>query len=589
MDEPIYNDIRVYQIDLNFYEFRDFKGNLSKIIPHIIDYHKENFKSGFEVDYSFEQFSKDGCNYSLYTFSEKEKDSVWKDFFPKQLIKDNDFTVKSTSFVLFVEIEEKLFCIIGGKGISVVKRFLNSSFGIDLYEKLADPVNDIVYSQNSRGVSGNLSSEQITYRKEQKLQDALTLGRVPQKINLLLRKEIKDTIFDFISFEEDENVYLEIGTSFCLKKKLNFQQLHDLISNVNIILKSNIIKPLSRFEKVTDGGYIEDSLKPFLLARIRDDMVRLSTPNSNLNMLLDTDFVHPKKLNLFYECDEYKVFFKGEHNPFYVTRDKLTLYKSILEIVYTVVDKEDDFDFRKTILGVRIRGFKDGKKVTDAMFIHHISCEIVFSGKHFFLLDDAWYTVKGDFIKNINDQCFQLIKRNIVQNNPLDIKWNRNEFTEGDYNLMYINRPNYYILDKIIAQNIELCDIIYETDDTIFLIHVKEGFDSKIRDLTNQISISAKRLWNDLKSDKLYLKSIFERYSASQNNKQNISWEKFSNIFSQKEIVYVMAFTSSVKDKTLLESFDVHKSNIAKLSVIQSFRDQSENYQLKIIEILIER
>ena len=217
MTEPIYNDIKIYQINLEFFEFKELQNDFTGIINHIIQNHKTNFKTEYELTSAEEKFVIGKCNYTLYTFNEKEKESIWKDFFPKQLVKDRDFTIKSTSFVLFAQIEQRLFCVIGGKGISVIKRFINSSFGLDFYEKIADPVNDIVHSQFSRGVSGNLSSEQKTYKSDQKLQDIFEIGLIPKKIYLQLRKELKDTFFDFIDFDETENIYLEIGSSFCLR------------------------------------------------------------------------------------------------------------------------------------------------------------------------------------------------------------------------------------------------------------------------------------------------------------------------------------------------------------------------------------
>lgn len=586
MINSFYNDIKVYQINLDFFEFKDFKADLTEIVNHIISYHKVNFKTEFELSHSEDEFQSEECNYRLYTFNEKEKESIWKEFFPKELVKDRDFLIKSTSFVLFIKIDKRIFCIIGGKGISVIKRFINNSFGLDFYEKVAEPVNDIVFSQVSRGVSGNLTSEQKTYRNEQKLQDILAIGRVPKKINLQLRKDLKDTLFDFIDFDDTENIYLEIGSSFCLKWKINFPQLHQLIVKLNEVLNITGSKSLSRFERIIDDEFINSNLQPALLEQLRDDMVRLSTPNANYGMLLDNDFVHPTKLNLFYECDEYKAFFKNGQNCFLETRDRTTLYSSILKHIYTkIVDPTDNFEFRKIISGVRIRGFIGETKKTEAMFIHHLTCELTTLSQPYFLIDTIWYKVKGDFINSINEQCSQLIKRNLLTPNPLDIPWDIQELTEGDYNLLYIERPEYIILDKMLGENIELCDILFETEDTLYVIHVKDGFDAKIRDLTNQISISASRLWNDLKSDKTFLKLVYKSYSESTNNVRNLSWTDFFQKFTTKEIIYVLAFSSNLKDKTVANNIESHKSNIAKFSVIQSFREQTSNYQIKVAEI----
>lgn len=588
MINPVYNDIKVYQINLDFYELDSFKLEYNKVILHIINYHKENFQTEYDLTHSIEYFTKDDNHYTLYTFNELEKESIWKDFFPKELVKDKDFLVKSTSFSLFIQVGTRLFCVIGGKGISVITRFLNQTFGLDFYEKIAEPENDVVHSHVSRSVSGNLTSEQRTFRNEQKLQDVLSIGRIPKKIYLMLRQELKDTLFDFINFDKSENIYLEISIAFCLKWKITFNQLHEMVIKINEVLDSSGTKSLSRFEKVIDENLINNNLLPALLNYLRDDMVSLSTPTIGISFkkLLDYDFVHPNKLTVFYECDEYKAYFKNAKEPFFETRDRTTIYSSVLKHIYSLVEPNEINKFNSIILGTRIRGFTGLNKKSEAMFINHLTCELDLLSTPYFLIDNHWYKVKGDFIESINEQCHQMIKRNLLLPNPLYKPWNNKLLSEGEYNLLYKNENNYLVLDKILGQNIELCDVLYETNESIYLIHVKDGFDAKIRDLTSQISISANRLWNDLKSDQVFLKEIFSNFVSSGNNTTNISWDDFLKKFKTKEIIYVLAFSTNLIGKTVLKDINSHKSNIAKFSIIQNFREvQVNNYQLKVIEI----
>lgn len=584
MINRIHHDIKLYQINLDFYELVGIKLNYNKVIDHLIDYHKKNFRSEYEVDYSVETFSQPPCHYTLYSFNERENESIWKDFFPEELIGKKDFTIKSTSFALFIHASSRIFAIIGGKGISVIKRFINHTFGLDFYEKLAEPENDIVFSHVSRGVAGNLTSEQRTFRNEQKLQDTLSIGRVPKKYFLLLRKDLKDTIFDFVDFGDTENIYIEIGSAFCLRWRITFQQLQNLIIKVNEVLDFPGGKSLSRFEKIQDESFVNEALLPALLEQVRNDMVRLSTPDSNLNLLLDYDFVHPSKLNSFYECDVYMAFAKGAQTPFFTTRDRTILYSSILQHVYTMVDQQNAFEFGKLILGVRVKGYVGDQKKTEAMFINHLTCELTSMSRPYFLIDNQWYLVKGDFIKTINEQCLQLIRRNVVSPSPLDIIWN-DGLSEGQYNLSYLSRINYFVFDKMVGQNIELCDLAYETEDTLFLIHVKEGFDAKIRDLTNQTQISANRLWNDLRADKTFLREVFSSYDTGSNNVHGLTWNQFESKFT-KEVVFVLAFTTNLKNRSVLTHMEEHRSNIAKFSIIQCFNEiQTNSYQLRVVEI----
>ncbi|MCG8475441.1 MAG: TIGR04141 family sporadically distributed protein [Cytophagales bacterium] len=585
MIDQTYNDIKIYQIDLNFYEFKGFNSDYSRVIDHIISYHKKNFKSDYELTYFENTLEIDPCNYRLYTFNEQEKESIWKEFLPSELIGENDFTLKSTSFSLFIQVANRLFAVIGGIGISVIKRFSNVSFGLDFYEKIAEPAIDIVHTETSRGVSGNLTSEQRTFRNEQRLQDVLSIGRVPNKFYLQLRQELKDSVFEFIDFDGAENIYLEIGAAFCIKWKISFNQLHELIIRINDALNMENSASLSRFERINDPDFTQGSLLPALLTHLRDDIVKLLSPNTNYNQLLDYDFIHPSKWQQFYECDSYKAYLKGARKPFFETHDRTQLYHEVLKHVYSLVEPTDESNFRRILLGVRIKGFVGETRKTEAMFINHLTCEIPIGLTPHFFIDNRWYKVKGSFIDNINEQCLQILKRNILTPNPLDLPWNHNSENEGDYNLKYTDRENYWVLDKMLGQNIELCDIAVLRNNNLYLIHVKDGFDAKIRDLTNQVSISAQRLWNDLKSDMSFLNEVYDTYSQGESNVSGISRENFYRLFTENTITYVMAFTTNQRDKTILGNLDEHKSNIAKFSVIQSFQERIDNYPIQIVEI----
>ncbi|NBB27824.1 DUF6119 family protein [Cellulophaga sp. BC115SP] len=579
-----YTDLKVYQIDKNFYELSEFNEN-EKIINFIINYHKTNFKSIHRVESSTEEYTLNGIKYNLYSFTEGEKSSVWTNYFPKSLSKENDFVTKSTSFVLFCIVEENIFCVIGGKGISVIKRYLNPTFGLDIYERIANPMTDTVQEMESRGISGKLTSEQVIYRTEQRLQDILSIGRLLKRVSITLSQEILDSIFDFLDFDDLENKSVEIGSAFSLKTKLTFQQLHILLEKLNEISKFENRTSISRFERIRDEPFINQTLIPTLLGKLRDEAVNLSNPQGRYSLPFDIDFLHPNKLNKFYECETYKLFFKGKQNGFYETSNRFNLFKEGLKGIYEQVSPSDPFSFNSILLGVRVKGYKNGELLTDAPFISHLTCELTLMKTSYFKIDNLWYIVKGDFINSISSTCIELISRDLVSPNPLELEWNRTTQNEGDYNLSYENLKNYFVFDKVIFQNIELCDILYVSNNTLYVIHVKEGFDAKIRDLTNQISISSRRLWNDLKSDKSYLKGIYDRYNDMKRNHKNISWIDFEMLFTTKEIRYVLAFTSSFKGKSFFENYEIHKSNIAKFSIINIISEQSESYPVNFAEI----
>jgi hypothetical protein len=147
--------------------------------------------------------------------------------------------------VLFCSTNSNLYCFIGGNAITVVKRYLNQIFGIDLYERISAPDLDIVSTITSRGISGNLNSQTVTFRREQKLIDALSLTRLPTKATILLREELIADVFPFLDVEDEDKVFIDIGSSFFIKSKLDFNQCRQLIETADDILTN---KPVHIFK-----------------------------------------------------------------------------------------------------------------------------------------------------------------------------------------------------------------------------------------------------------------------------------------------------------------------------------------------------
>mgnify|MGYP001126640152 CR=1 FL=1 len=93
-------------------------------------------------------------------------------------------------------------------------------------------------------------------------------------------------------------------------------------------------------------------------------------------------------------------------------------------------------------------------------------------------------------------------------------KWEEDK-DEDYYNKLHSSLPNHYVLDKVIKDNIELCDLLVIENDRAFFIHVKNGFNATMRDLYIQVILSAKRLSNDLKNniESSYLKETLKKYN----------------------------------------------------------------------------
>src|SRR5690606_6243011 len=95
----------------------------------------------------------------------------------------------------------------------------------------------------------------------------------------------------------------------------------------------------------------------------------------------------------------------------------------------------------------------------------------------------------------------------------------------------------------------------------------------------NQINISARRLKDVLgSSDKSLLEKIFEKLNEKGLSTNSLTIAEFIKLFD-KRIVFVLAFTSHLKDDLLVENnIDRFTSNIAKFSLVQCSSDLRADY-----------
>ncbi|WKL47908.1 hypothetical protein Q1W71_23535 [Flavobacterium pectinovorum] len=93
-------EIKIFQIDKAFYEFRNFTTTV-EIIQHIVDKHRNKIgdiaSDGIPVPIK----SIDSVTYYTYIYNEDEKESHWASFLPTGITANETFTVQQLSLALF--------------------------------------------------------------------------------------------------------------------------------------------------------------------------------------------------------------------------------------------------------------------------------------------------------------------------------------------------------------------------------------------------------------------------------------------------------------------------------------------------------
>jgi len=521
--------------------------------------------------------------YYLYVFEHKERASDWENFLPQELTQQFNFSQKLLSLVLFIKTEQNLLAVVGGNAFRIVLPYLDESYGLNTYSRIMERDRDELMSIRSRGITGNRIGMKEQFRKEFRIIDFIKFGKVPIEIMVKLSFNTGNDHFSFLKEKNNERINIEVGKGFKVKKAIEFHQLHKLITELDFIQKLPPSDYLSSYEEVTDQGFIYDQLDPLLIQTIFDDIPFVEKKVSESYRNFEFDFCDPNNIEEFYLADKYLLKEKteeGGHKLFATLQDKNEIYDRVMKHAIATVGGSDKFSLRVFLQGVRIACYRNGIKTAGAAFLYHFNAEFNISGTPYFLVDKKWYRLRETFIEELNTDTVHIFNANRLPEPMLYKPWDKGTIAmEKDYNLAYLNEPNYIICDTVTVDGIELCDLLYITSGNIYLIHVKYGFGGKVRELANQIVLSAKRLKDCLgTADKTWLKTTFERL-ATAGKVNGMEFNKFLELFTRRKVSYVFATASHlIDDLHIEEHIEKFSSNIAKFSLIECARDMKLNY-----------
>lgn len=584
-------NLKIFQIDKSYYEI---KGKSSeKIIEIIKDNHEKHLRHKFhdltiikpeithQKDHEFEFWS--------YCYNQPKEKFYWKLFLPENLTKNQNFEIVEFSFVLFIEYNSNIYCVISGSGMSVIKKYIHPSFGIDIYQRIARPREDVIIELETRGIANNISQQKQIFNFNQTIAETLEYSEVPTKLKLRVREELKKNEFKKFDLGEDFTL-LEVGSYFSLRKKLDFEGLKELIKDLHEIKENNKPVKLTLFSKINTPELVhelDESLKEIVV----DDILLHTTPGRVKSNQSDViEIVHPSKLERFYECDKFLVrskYSRGK-NDVQVTERKQLYLECTKHIFNNLKSNTDRIEAKGKIYTLNIVGHIGGKEITYANFFSHITAEIEYLSKKYFRIDGHWYLLDDDFLNLMNEDAKEFYIKYKLNFNILK-KWEE-DIDEDYYNKLHNSLPNHYVLDKVIKDNIELCDLLVIENDIAFFIHVKNGFNATMRDLYIQVILSAKRLSNDLKNtvESSYLKKTLKKYNSI-NPSKKIDYASLIGKLKKNElkINFVMAYRNGrYKGKTALEKIESSKSNIAKYSLIQVIKEMQQfNFDISLYDI----
>lgn len=559
----------------------DSDHTLNKVQEGILEQLRNNGKTYKERDVVIKDF-----NAKLIVIESDEKDSEWSDFFPKRYVDDLSLQYKMPSLVLLISSEKGIYAVLGGAFYKYILPFLDMSYGLNTYSRLMDPIKDQIISIKTRGVTGLRAGMQEQFKDNYRIMDYIKFGKIPTELKIKLSNVKAELLFSQFLTTRSPNIILNISTGFNLNKKLTFIELGLLIEILIHVETYEANDFFSSYKEIVNKQLISKSLRPGLINKLfndRSDIIEGKISNF--------DLCYPNKVEDFYSADEYRIKLRTDDHKFLKigrTSDKSEILQLILSYLSKKNLDKNLRTFSNSVYNIFILTYRNQKKEAFLRnsLIHHLNTELYVKGHGTFIfLDSKWYKLREIFIDEMNNRCSEILNTNNLNNTILDEKWrlkdNGKREDEGTYNDKYI-KEGYLVLDKVVVDSIELADIIYIKDKTLYLCHVKYGFSTEMRELYSQIISSARRLKNDLKDESNeYLKAIYKQLKKNGRN-DGMDEEEFIQLFSDGSITYVMAITSHLVNRNVIQDIKSYSSNIAKLSLIQCFTEmRTEYYDMK--------
>ncbi|TBX64519.1 hypothetical protein EZL74_12995 [Flavobacterium silvisoli] len=585
-------NLKIFLIDKNNFLLK--KKSNKEIIEFIRDNHKRGLHAQ-ETDLNvakptLNNFTQNKFEFFTYCYNQPKDQNYWKLFLPSELAENQNFEIIEFSYVLFIIYKSNIYCTVGGSGFNVIQTFMDNNFGIDLYQHFAKPEEDIILKVGTRGVASNIAQKDNTFSYDQRISESLEYSEIPKKIKVIVRKELKKGIFKKYDLDNSKSI-MEIGSYFSLRKKIDFEELKSLIKDIHKIRsdKTNYTQ-LTLFSRIDEQQLLQD-LDNGLKEKIADDVILHNNPQE-LHKLREgiIEVINPKKLDKFFECNEFKVRFKKTWSKNdRIVKDKEDLYFECTEHIFKSVENIlNRSEIIAKLFDLNIIGIVGNKESTFGNFYSHIVCERIHLGKKYFRVDGNWYYLDNKFLERVNKDAISTYSQNELSEDLLN-SWQAG-WNEDTYNNSH-TKQNYFVLDKLLLKdNIELCDILIYQNKTLYFVHVKNGFTTQMRNLYIQVVLSAKRLNNDLFNNvgSSYFIKTLEKYNKKHNTNIDAQdlYEKILN--DEIAIEFVMAYNNySYPGKKPIDKIELSDSNIAKYSLVQTVREMRgfRRFGIKVIDI----
>lgn len=548
------------------------------------------------------KFDLKGFNTKILYCPSPPKSTVWRKFF-EEILNPKSPMLQSKkqeeSFIVFIYNSDNIYSITGGFAFHKIESYLDSLFGIKILSGLIDRNTKKIKGVTERNVSKSIMATTKMFRVDYSISEDEDFGKIYKEIVAQLDNKILEEKLGFKK-NEIKKVQCIAKTYFKITKSIDIERVYEIISKIDHIMsqdindlnKVNILNSRNKKDK-----YIIESLEEILVNKLYKDYIREEKfcydicDNDYQSFLLSGNYAL-KYNNLIVKLESY---------------DKEDVVKGITNIsIEKKIDLTDKEKFNKLIKSIRIISYEEDveEESTNSKLIKSISSEVEKDSKKYFIMEGTWFKVTEDYVSELNTKLKQgitdkinndLIKKVWAKKKVIDEKTQQTkELYITEYDFMkenFIEDKNVIISHTKLIDNIEFADLIKidDTNNKVYLIHIKRGFDASVRDLSYQMIFSYKILQSaKQKADYEKIEKLYDE--LEDHEKRKIDKNGFVELFKKYEIVYVFCFNDETRRKrNIKENLEMYESNIAKgvlLDLIKIYN--TENIQFEIVQIDVE-
>ncbi|MDQ2880382.1 MAG: TIGR04141 family sporadically distributed protein [Actinomycetota bacterium] len=511
-----------------------------------------NERKGEEIYASKGGTTVDGSYVELFiNIKSTPNTSSWVRFFKHTTITFGQPSNQFQHLICFVVLGDDLYAFTAGQSAVVFERFVDLSFPIEVGRRIAKPE---IKGARANQITGSTLASDLHFRD-------------PRRITYT---ESLDTVWTALSgYLRDNKLGLkELTNIFGVKNKIKIDVTSALRLGPKVqdpVKMINLIKWFAEQEQEDlpedDGWAALDAIK-LLNPRKRGSMI-----NKLRESLADKVFKDKDDENLALTHADIPLYTNATR---YVVKhhNDVILYDGTVEPLLSDILKSAviDVEYVKNFFAITIRAINEDYAPTygtEGTLLAHLNGELTYEGKTYFLLAGKWYEVDATYIEQIKKDFVNLLAPLDVAASSIGLKDWQKDASEGDYNASSLNFAEHINGDTILTDNVELFDTLVYRDDKLYILHVKRGFNVKIRDVRSQLLASAQVIENDLRSSSKKLNNHYRQLVEKE--RTTLSEEGFLELF-QRPRVYVLCY--GTKDKVAATSIHKFRSSVAKMEVV---------------------